>query len=337
VACNVNLLDINKPYIVQEVAGVRVGITAVLGREEQSRISSDEIELRDPVESLEQLMPQLLTEKCHLHVLLAYASLEETRELAKAFPQFGIVVTAGGATEPTLEPELIPGTGRSIIQVGAKGMYVGVVGLYPSSDPTMRYERVSLDARFPDSPQMMDHFSLYQQQLKTQGLEGLGLRPIKHPSNQGEFVGHAVCAECHTTAAEVYEGTPHFHATDSISKPTQRSDIPRHHDPECLSCHVTGWDPQGYFPYESGYLDLEKSVALHSTGCESCHGPGSRHVAIEEEEVEVTEAERDAFRAKMRLTLENAKNKCYECHDLDNSPEFDFDRYWEEVKHEGMD
>ena len=26
-------------------------------------------------------------------------------------------------------------------------------------------------------------------------------------------------------------------------------------------------------------------------------------------------------------------NNCLECHDLDNSPKFDFDEYWPEVEH----
>ena len=28
---------------------------------------------------------------------------------------------------------------------------------------------------------------------------------------------------------------------------------------------------------------------------------------------------------------------CMECHDLDNSPDFDFQRYWPKVEHQGKD
>jgi hypothetical protein len=28
---------------------------------------------------------------------------------------------------------------------------------------------------------------------------------------------------------------------------------------------------------------------------------------------------------------------CMECHDQDNSPDFDFQKYWPKVKHEGKD
>jgi hypothetical protein len=338
VSANVNILEWNLAYRVIERGGLRIGVTAVLGREEQAKVNSQELTLVDPVAGLQKVMPSLLAKKCHLYVLLAHASLDESRSLARQFPEFGVIVTAGGAGEPTLEPEPIPGTRAHMIQVGTKGMYVGVVGLYPGSEPPLRYERVALDSRFPDSPTMLDGFALYQKQLESLGLQGLEVKPVKFPSRSGKFVGHEVCGECHTTAYEIFENSPHFHATDSISHPTERSSSPRHHDPECLRFHVTGWDPQGYDPYESGYLDLEESIALHTNGCENCHGPGSEHVAAENGDVEVSDEELARLRQQMRLTLADAKkDNCYRCHDLDNSPDFDFDTYWEEVKHYGKD
>jgi hypothetical protein len=67
-----------------------------------------------------------------------------------------------------------------------------------------------------------------------------------------QFVGSAVCGECHTKAHAIWEKTPHQHATESIVHPKERSEIPRHFDPECLSCHVTGWEPQKYVPFAGG-------------------------------------------------------------------------------------
>src|SRR5690606_17385946 len=69
----------------------------------------------------------------------------------------------------------------------------------------------------------------------------------------------------------------------SIGRKGQEKDwIPRIHDPECLACHVTGWDPQEIFPYDSGFLSEQKSPLLAAQQCENCHGPGSKHVALEE-------------------------------------------------------
>ena len=49
--------------------------------------------------------------------------------------------------------------------------------------------------------------------------------------------------------------------------------------------------------------------------------------------------ERDRLRTEVGLALDTpeakqrAVNNCLECHDLDNSPEFDFDTYWPQVEH----
>lgn len=121
------------------------------------------------------------------------------------------------------------------------------------------------------------------------------------------------------------------------------------HDPECLSCHVTGWEPQKYFPFTGGYMSLEKTPNLTGNGCENCHGPAAKHVAVELGELEVSAQEQEKLRADLRLqVVENEGNKegqtlgavvnmCLQCHDLDNSPDFDFQKYWPQVEHHGKE
>ncbi len=343
VCANANLLGLTPKYRIVTVGKRKIGITAVLGKEHLRNLNSDEIETSDPVTALREVIDLFRKEDCELYVLLAHASLAETRELVRTFPEIQIVITGGGAGEPTEEPERVPGCHAYIVQVGTKGMYVGALGVFLDPQRPVRYERIPLDARFQDSQPMLERFAAYQNDLKQLGFAGLGVRAVAHPYDEGRsYVGHETCADCHTQASAVFEETTHAHATISIAKPTQRSEIPRIYDPECVSCHVTGWDPQGYVPYKSGYVDFTQSMHLYSNGCENCHGPGSRHVAAETGDIDVSEAEIEKFRAEMRLTLEEAKkSKCFECHDLDNSPEFQlegaFEEYWEAVKHEGKD
>ncbi len=41
---------------------------------------------------------------------------------------------------------------------------------------------------------------------------------------------------------------PHSRATRDLTDPGERTWVKRNYDPECLSCHVTGWNPQNFFP-----------------------------------------------------------------------------------------
>jgi len=342
VVSNVDLAQLNRSVrvIVPDKTQTRVGITGVLGVAEQKKINRSETDVvvTHPRVGIEKAKAEFQRKQTKFNVLLAHASLEETDKIVRSYPNdFDLVVTAGGAGEPTLEPATIKGSKSRIVQVGTKGMYVGLVGVFDNPQRPLRYVRVALDAQFEDSDEVLEIFGDYQSDLEVQGLEGLGVKPIKHPSGN-RFVGYQTCGECHTTAAEIFEKTPHHHATTSLIKPpNSRGEIPRHFDPECLSCHVTGWEPQKYLPFESGYLNVAME-AVHANGCENCHGPGSAHVAAENGDADVSDEEIDRLRSQMRLTLEEArKTKGYECHDIDNSPEFKFDEYWERVKHYGKD
>jgi hypothetical protein len=318
-----------------EAAGRKIGITAVLGATEQAKITSDEIVKQSPDEALRAVWPLLEEAKCDLYVLLAHASIDESVRLAQQFPHFDVVATAGGADEPAFKAEPIENTNSILVQVGGKGMFVGVIGFFSDQEPRLRYQRVPLDARFKDSPEMLQLLASYQEQLKILGLEGLGVRAIPHPSG-GTFVGSQACADCHQREFDIWENTPHSWALDSLVHPGERSEIPRHFDPECISCHVVGWNPQMYFPYTSGYLSLAGTPLMHNVGCENCHGPGAAHVDAETLHANNEELLKK-FRLQVRLPLNEAEKKCMECHDLDNSPDFHvhgaFERYWEEVEH----
>ncbi len=347
-SANVSVIDysigLTSRYRIVEAGGKKIGVTSVLGKKHEAQLqNATDIHWTDPVAALQEVLPKLKSEKCDLLVLLVHADPEEATTLAKQFPDFQIVATTGGAEEPPSSAGNIDGLRTQLLEVGHKGMYVVVLGLYDDPQQPFRYQRVPLDHRFEDSDEMQSLMVAYQDELKDMGLDGLGITEMKHPVDS--FVGTETCVECHSEAAEVFENTPHSHATKTLVE----LDPPRHFDPECLSCHVTGWNPQEYFPYASGYMGLEKTPHLTDNGCENCHGPGAGHVAAEQGVESVSDAQLELRRAAMRVRLiENEGNKdgqalgdvvknCLKCHDLDNSPDFDFQEYWLEVEHHGKD
>jgi hypothetical protein len=330
-AANVGLFTFDPPmidaYRVVEAGGLRIGITAVLGTQEQRRVQNGDVLKEDPGKSLTALLPKLKREADYL-VLLAYAGTQESIALGRRFPEFQMVVTAGGAPEPPAEPALIDGK-TLLVEVGEKGMNAIAVGLYDDPARPWRYQRVPLDSRFKNSPDMRMLMESYQDQLKTLGFAGLGLRTVPHPQKKllGNFVGSAKCEACHEASSRVWKKSGHARAFQTLAslKP------PRDFDPECISCHVIGWHPQDCFPYEGGYANLEATPNLINVGCESCHGPGGAHVAAEQADDEKVQG---TLRRAMAVTKEEAQQRmCGTCHDGDNSPDFKFEAYWPKVEH----
>lgn len=342
VSANVSIFpDLDTTYKVLRVGNKKIGITGVLGDENAAKLDSiaDSLTIKPAKEALSLAKKKLDAERCDITILVAHASLEESRMLAQKVPGFSLVITAGGYGEPTYRPELISGTETQMVQVGTKGMYAGLVGLFNDAKEPLRYQRLALSSQFEDSPRMVELFSKYQDQLKAEGMERLGKRPQNHPT-QREFVGSEKCGECHTTAFDIWKNTPHAHATDSIVEPPERS-LARHFDPECISCHTTGWNAQDFLPYKTGYESLEKTPHMLGNGCENCHGPGKNHADAESGDIEASKELLAKLRQEMQLPLAKAHDKCLECHDIDNSPDFHkdnaFEEYWEQVKHYGKD
>ncbi len=320
-----------------EVGETKIGVTGVLGAGYQKALQGDDIQLSDAKTAIKEVLPEL-KEKADYLVLLAHASVEESKELARAFPDFHLIVTAGGPATPPEKPEVLP-SGAGLIEVGEKGMYAIVLAYFPGDTKPLRYQRVPLDSRFAASPDMKNLMNLYQGVLKETGFTGLGI-PVgdmapTHPAADlaGDFTGSKKCGVCHEVAYKKWKKSGHAHAYATLEK----ADPPRNFDPECISCHTVGWHPTQYFPYRGGFEEPTKTPHLTDVGCESCHGPGSAHTAAE------TTANDTALQQKlahaMRITIAESqdhasgKQHCRSCHDLDNSPGFDFQTYWPKIVH----
>lgn len=340
-------------YKVIERNGYKVGVTSVISLDFFKGIKNlddpeNDLVVTDPVKSLEEVVPQMVEEKCDVNILLAYVPEEESRELAKRFPQFNFVVNEGveGEPEGTLDYLKVGERNVGIMQMGYKSMFAGAIAIYADKDQPVRYQKIPLDHRFQDTEEMKAIFKSYQNALKKKGLLELAGPPVEHPSGN-QYVGSATCAECHEDEYDIWKnGTkkwqdehpgepgPHARATADLVEPGERTWVTRQYDPECLSCHVTGWNPQQYFAYKTGYWDFEKDQHLHGSGCENCHGPASRHVAIENGELELDEEQTRKVLNDLYVDIDQAQqNLCATCHDLNNSPQFDFDTYWPMIEH----
>ncbi len=332
--CSPPISNITPRFRIIEAGKLKFGVTAVIGDSARKAINNDDVKFKPAEEALGEVLPELQKAHCDHLILLANATMAETRALAAKFPQFDFVITSGGAAEPPREPEVINEGTTRLIEVGQKGEYANVIGFFDDPQHPVRTRVVPLTAKLGESDEMHDLMAAYQDQLKQLDLSGLGVTPQRHRTGL-QFVGSKVCGECHMKAYAIWLKTPHAKSLDTLVnlKPS------RQYDPECLSCHVTGWEPSKFYPYQGGYLSLEKTPALAHNGCENCHGPGSAHVAAQSgEQVDgknVTEKQRAEFAAAMRAT--KSAETCTQCHDDDNSINFKFETYWPKIEHKGKD
>jgi hypothetical protein len=343
VSTNVTVLDPSffPSTRIVDIGGRKIGITAALKPESVGKNLSSDISIADPLPGLEKAREEMKQAGCNYRILLWYGDGPSADALLEKIPEWNLVVLGDDPGEPEFQPSKAAHGEARFVRVGHKGMIVCLIGLYDDAQQPWRYARVPLTHEFEDSLEMTAIMAKYQESLQNFGLQRLGLDPIPHPSGR-KFVGTEKCGECHTTAFSIWEKTPHAKATeDLVHPPNTRGSIARHFDPECLSCHATGWEPQKFVPFESGYLSLETTPQMVGNGCENCHGPGAEHVAAEEGAVAADDVRLAALRNAMRLPLAKAKAKCVECHDADNSPDFGkegaFERYWSEVEHIGKD
>lgn len=329
---------------VVEAGGKKFGVIGILGNSYQQELGG-KAPISDPSNAVGQAIQSLQAQACDYLVLLANCNWEEAKGLANQHLELDFVAVPDDADEPRLREELL-GTKTRLIDVGRKGMYVGVIGLFSQGPDKVRYQRVPLDSRWQESAEMEPVFkayvdevaSLYQQEATDVDapVAGLGVWPgMKHErlelngGSSGTFAGARSCQECHKQAYSKWVTTHHAQATKSI----ETANPSRLSDPECISCHATGWIPQDYKPYYTGFVSVEKTPLLLGNGCENCHGPSLAHVEAERGQ---DQAAKQDWRTRLKLSTQTAEQQvCKKCHDHDNSPQFDFSKYWEKVAHPG--
>jgi len=292
-------------YILKEclVSGriLKIAFLGILSKSLLNNSVLEYINVEDPVHALKPLVKQL-QEQANLIVLLSHAPLAESIEIAKYFPEVGLIITGHNVEEPVDSITYIKNT--PIVSSGREGKYIGIAK-YSVNNAVMERKSVvvvPLDNKHKDSQEMISLLKEYQQMLAD---EDLLSKVSQAPLLNGlSYVGSSACGMCHKVVYEHWNKTTHGSSYSTLVKKGYQ------YDPECIKCHTTGYGGV------SGFLNFEKYNNLINVGCESCHGAGSRHIN------NITEA----------YGLTNESN-CMVCHDSEHSPIFQFEEYWRKIAH----
>lgn len=316
----------------------RIGVVAVVGPSVAKLVGGDDDAKFDSTEAvLSRVLKDIESKKPDLLVLLYQGTLEEAKACAVKFPQFRIILSLTREEEPPEKP--FKAGNAWIVNVGHKGRYVGLVGVFRDQNANaafdLRYQLAALgeDYETPEGKEstnpILPLLEEYAQEVKKADYLS-HYSKVKHPIQlafpNAVFVGSEKCKKCHKEAHKIWKDSPHAHAYDSLVK-AKRPGL-RQFDGECVSCHVTG------FGYQGGFKNEAETPHLKDNGCENCHGPCSEHVK------KTNNAQLHALMNPYRTPaneMPEAKKKrlhlidqsCQKCHDIDNDVHWDFKKWVE--------
>jgi Cytochrome c554 and c-prime len=315
--------------IVVTAGPVKLGITAVIDPEAIQKLSDPEKDvLLTAIKPPEEVLPRELADletKSDYQVLLVQGPPAMAKRLGQANPGFDVVVATSDFVDPlSREPELLGGGKTMLITTGKKGKYVGVISIHPREASPLRFQLVTLNRRFdgPAAPMKALIEDEYRQTLKSLGVvENFVKINVVNGAPGATFAGAATCKNCHPNTFNKWSTTKHKQAFEALLNDPKPNTA---FDAECVTCHTTG------FEYNSGWKSEKETPHLAGNQCENCHGPASRHIA---------DPDNAALRKLLHRDAEQAEKSqlCYNCHDEDNSREFEFKNFYGKIVHKGLD
>jgi peroxiredoxin len=128
--------------------------------------------------------------------------------------------------------------------------------------------------------------------------------------SKATHVGSGACQSCHPDEHATWLAGPHARATVTLTESDRGADA------ACLACHTTGFGREGGFPAAGAGTEHPDRAGV---GCESCHGPGSAHVAEDSAKLGTIFSLGDKCDSCVILQI------CGSCHDEANDPGFEFE------------
>lgn len=264
--------------------------------------------------SLSGLLPQMRSQ-ADLIVLLAFTDEAGLSALARQFYEVDVIL-GGKVAQPS--PKLLRENRSLILATTNQSRALGVLELQMEDGgkvATANGDIRLVSDQIPEDAEIAALAGQYRAEIRSAklalddpaSLEGDMVPGVKAAAT---YVGSAACASCHPTAAKAWAETGHAHAFATLVQ------LGADADPNCIGCHTVG------FRTPSGYRREMRGAKLADVGCESCHGPGSLHVA-----------ERGTGGDPLFHFRKLGSGDCQKCHHGEFSRPFDYEQFWPLVRH----
>ncbi|NLH49630.1 MAG: hypothetical protein GX444_13665 [Myxococcales bacterium] len=258
-----------------------------------------EIVIEDPLAFLNrQCRPDTPT-------LVLCATDPDTARRWLAAPEVEIVLNANPRGDLLVDPPFAVAGGKIYAEAAIYGSRLGILEVsFDHGLPVSAHNRfLPLDNRVADGARVAEFRRRYEAETKRLFLEKLaGQSAIRRDTSP--YAGSSACADCHPEAMKSWQESRHSKAWESLRR------VKKTFDPECVACHVVGYEKPG------GFLSETDTPHLIDVGCEACHGPAKEHVHA-------------VGGSLPKLTLD----LCLSCHNAERSPAFEPKTAWVKIRH----
>ena len=137
----------------------------------------------------------------------------------------------------------------------------------PPAGDFFRYRVVEVREEFGADTRVSELMGAYYKRVNEHNKSAFAdMKPLPAEGDQASYVGVDSCTDCHMQAREVWDATPHAKAYATLEEGSKEFNL------ECVNCHVTGYG-------KPGGSTVTHVATLKDVQCETCHGPGSKHIA----------------------------------------------------------
>jgi hypothetical protein len=225
-----------------------------------------------PIEFIREAFPQK-TDKKNVNILIINKNDNSIISSISEMDIIDCLICPPEYDEPIIISD--PDSKLLAFSVGKNGRYICLlqINTIPNEDNlNLSFNYIPVSEDIKQDIDLKNLYKDYQQTVKAFNL--LERNKPNYPLPDGlRYTGSESCesADCHDDPYKhqweyvTWLGNAHAQAYATLEK------VGSQYDPECIVCHVIGYD------YESGYISEEKTPHLKNVGCEYCHGPGSKH------------------------------------------------------------
>jgi len=305
IASNIELenFPMQKIQIKKFANGLKVAVLAVVDPDLFHLKNHAGLSISDPEQIVSQEISRI-QQSADLIVLLTHMEREKALKYLDK-DRVDIVINGHIFSETdTVDMKPVYKAGKIFVQASPRGQKMGELHITLNKTGKVSFEQrmVRLDSSIKNDPEMVKLYESYNDKVETMFFASLAAK--RNKDKVSVYAGDSVCKTCHKVTHDIWAASRHGRAYATLRK------INKAFDPECLVCHVVGFNTAG------GFISELDTPELKNVQCEVCHGAGKKHAS-----------------APTAGFGNNAYKACKKCHVKNHSPGFNFTQYWPKIKH----